>query len=379
MTSSTKIVMVFIDPSSKAYYRDRLFQDDPILNRDNCLSPSIELNRSLSEKGIETHTADYLVNRQLGAQCNVYCSFGVINHYEQMAGREDVILGSFYIMEPPVTGPHLYRELNNLARSFNKVYVHNTDGVGYARYFNNKPNLRKLFWSQVQNGIIDRLWANQERSFLMMINSNKRPRSKDRELYSERIRALIALQRLGPIDLYGHGWATPVYRIRQTRHFPYLYWRHRKVLRKIYRGTVESKYETLARYTFAVCFENMIMPGYITEKIFDCFFVGTIPIYLGAPDIEDYVPKDCFIDMRDFGSYRELYAYLRSLSDKAVSSFRGAAGEYLSSEQYQPFTKEKFVEQFEMDLLETLKVNGVDLPKLRAVLGAQHPRGGENE
>ena len=43
MNISAKEVMVFIDPSSQAYYQDCLFQDDPVLNRDNCLSPSHEL------------------------------------------------------------------------------------------------------------------------------------------------------------------------------------------------------------------------------------------------------------------------------------------------------------------------------------------------
>jgi hypothetical protein len=39
MNLSPKDVMVFIDLSSKHYYHDRLFQDDPVLNRDNCLIP----------------------------------------------------------------------------------------------------------------------------------------------------------------------------------------------------------------------------------------------------------------------------------------------------------------------------------------------------
>jgi len=37
MNLSPKEVMVFIDPPSKHYYHNRLFQDDPLLNRDNCL------------------------------------------------------------------------------------------------------------------------------------------------------------------------------------------------------------------------------------------------------------------------------------------------------------------------------------------------------
>lgn len=388
MNLSPKEVMVFIDPSSKHYYQNRLFQDDHVLNRDNCLSPFHELRDSLLVKGIQVHTADYLLGGQLGAECNIYCSFGILANYNQMAERGDVIMGSFYIMEPPAAGLPLYHELSRLTKYFDRVYVHNTEGSAYERYFCNRSNLRKLFYPQVENGIIEHLWNNKDRGFLTMINSNKttspylqvsrgqnpiglkislnkNPGVKDSELYSERIRALVALHSLGNVDLYGYGWDASLYQILRkmpyTQSFPYMYWKNRKALRVIYKGAVKSKYETLSRYRFALSFESMAMPGYITEKIFDCLFVGTIPIYLGAPDVVKYIPKSCFIDMRDFDNYAELYAYLSNLSDEDISSFREAAREYLSSEQYQPFTKERFVEQFEADLMETLKRNGVNL------------------
>jgi hypothetical protein len=394
MSISGKDVIVFIDPPSAHYYHDRLFQDDPVLNRDNCLSPFHELRDSLLEKGIQIHTADYLSGGQLGARCNIYCSLGILANYNKLAEREDVIMGSFYIMEPPVTGVPLYHELSRLTKYFDRVYVHNTEGVGYERHFSHQSNLRKFFWPQVENGVIEHLWNNKERGFLTMVNSNKtaspclqvsrgqnpiglkvslnrNPGLKDRELYSERIRALVALQRLGNnIDLYGYGWDMSLHGILRnipyTQSFPSMYWRNRKALRAIYKGPVKSKYEILSRYRFALSFENMAMPGYITEKIFDCFFVGTIPVYLGAPDVGNYIPKSCFIDMRDFDNYAGLHTHLRSLSDKDISSFREAAREYLSSEQYQPFTKERFVAQFEADLMETLRAKGVSLLGLRA-------------
>jgi len=379
MSISAKNVMLFIDPSHSVFYDNELFKATSKWNRDGQFAPFILLKERLAEKGVSVNTADYLLDHQIAGRVNIYISFGLMTNYKKLSKQSDVSLQSFYILEPPVVVPQLYREMDSLSRCFDRVYVHNTDGIGYERYFSNQPNLRQFFWPQVQNAVIEKLWENRDRSFLMMINSNKKSRSKDHELYSERIRALVALQSLGKVDLYGHGWDVPFYKIRKTRHLSYLYWKRRKVLRSIYKGTVESKYETLARYTFAICFENMIMPGYVTEKIFDCFFVGTTPIYLGAPDIEKYVPKGCFIDMRDFSSYHELYTYLLSLSDKDISSFREAAREYLSSEQYQPFKKETFVEQFEKDLLETLRVNGVDPPKLWDISRPQYPRGGKNE
>jgi hypothetical protein len=109
---------------------------------------------------------------------------------------------------------------------------------------------------------------------------------------------------------------------------------------------VESKYEALSKYNFAICYENAIFPGYVMEKIFDCFFVGTIPIYLGAPDIEKYVPKKCFIDRRDFSSYDELGKYLKSLGEPEINAYRENIHQYLTSEQFKPFTKENWAEMF---------------------------------
>jgi len=114
----------------------------------------------------------------------------------------------------------------------------------------------------------------------------------------------------------------------------------------VYRGKALSKAETLGQYTFALCFENMILNGWITEKLFDCFFAGTVPVYWGAPNIEDRVPAGCFIDMRKFAGYADLREYLKSLPEKEIQQFRENARDYLSSARYRPFTKEAFGEMF---------------------------------
>ena len=390
MNISVKDVMVFIDPSYPVFYQNEMFSPTSRWNRDGQFATSICLREKLAQQGISVNTADYLLEHRMSGKLNVYVSQGIIRNYEELAKQDNVLLQSFYILEPPVVAPHLYREIAGLTRRFDRVYVHNTEGMGYENHFAHESNLRKFFWPQVENGVTQHLWNNRERGFLAMISSNKagapylqltrgrntaglrialNPGLKDSELYSERIRAVVALQRLGNVDLYGYGWDTSLYEtlrnMPRSQKFPYMYWKNRKALRAIYKGAVKSKYETLSRYKFALSFENSAMPGYITEKIFDCFFVGTIPIYLGAPDVVKYIPKSCFIDMRDFDDYAALHSYLSSLSDNDISSFRMAAKEYLSSAEYQPFTKERFVEQFEADLMETLKANGVNLLGLR--------------
>ena len=82
-------------------------------------------------------------------------------------------------------------------------------------------------------------------------------------------------------------------------------------------------------------------PGYVTEKIFDCLTCGTVPIYLGAPNIADYVPRDCFVDMRDLGSFDVLASLLRQMGPTEVGALRDAGAEYLRSPSFAEWRPEK--------------------------------------
>jgi hypothetical protein len=52
-------------------------------------------------------------------------------------------------------------------------------------------------------------------------------------------------------------------------------------------------------YKFVFICENSLGDGYITEKIFNCFFSRTIPIYNGSKKIEYYFNKNSFINSND--------------------------------------------------------------------------------
>ena len=76
----------------------------------------------------------------------------------------------------------------------------------------------------------------------------------------------------------------------------------------------ESKLEAIAGYKLTVAFENSIDEDYVTEKLFDPLVAGSVPVYLGAPNIDELAPGDhCFINALDFGSPRELAEHLRYL------------------------------------------------------------------
>ena len=45
--------------------------------------------------------------------------------------------------------------------------------------------------------------------------------------------------------------------------------------------------------------ENSYLDGYITEKIFNVLFSKSIPIYSGSKIIENFINKNCFVNMID--------------------------------------------------------------------------------
>ena len=55
------------------------------------------------------------------------------------------------------------------------------------------------------------------------------------------------------------------------------------------------------QYKFVFVSENSICDGYITEKIFNCYFSRVIPIYYGSPIITYYFKHESFINIeKDF-------------------------------------------------------------------------------
>lgn len=60
---------------------------------------------------------------------------------------------------------------------------------------------------------------------------------------------------------------------------------------------VPQKIEALKDYMFSFAMENDYYASYFTEKFHDCLLTGTIPVYLGAPDIGDYYNIDGIVVM----------------------------------------------------------------------------------
>ena len=114
---------------------------------------------------------------------------------------------------------------------------------------------------------------------------------------SRRLEYLAELQNWLPVDSYGG--------VMHNRDLPADY-------------GIMTKKEIVSTYKFTIAFENSINEDYVTEKFFEPLLMGSVPIYLGAPNVTDFAPGEhCFIDVRDFDSVKHLADYLIFLSEHA--------------------------------------------------------------
>lgn len=166
----------------------------------------------------------------------------------------------------------------------------------------------------------------------------------ERELFTERRRTARFFEQRYPndFDLFGEGWNMSLrsYMVRRLRGANV-----RREFFPSYRGPVRNKWEVYPKYKFGMAYENIVdQPGYVTLKIFDCLRCGCVPIYLGAPDITDYVDKEAFIDRRKFSSNEELGKYIASVSQQEYEGLVEAGRAYLRSERFRPFLTDSFVD-----------------------------------
>ncbi len=357
-------VTLWFDPLNSQCEGDRIFDRNDTRNADQTFEPYVHVRERLAQHGVEVHTGDLLDEGRLPpTDVNLYATMDLRRRYPQISRRSDTILSAFFVNESPVVEPRLFADLGASADSFRRLYSYAPDEA-MERFLGDSFSFRSFRFPYPFDSVDASAWSNRERSFLTMIAMNKAPRLDVGEIYTERLRAVEHFARFGEIDLYGIGWDGPAFRVGETsvprplRNLGYRLERQwdrllpgRKPLlqaaRRVYRGPVASSGDTLARYTFSICFENMVLDGWVTEKIFNSLRAGTIPVYFGAPDIERWVWPECFIDMRRFAGYEELREYLLGLSSAEIDAYREAGREYFASSEFHPFTKEAFAGIFE--------------------------------
>lgn len=200
--------------------------------------------------------------------------------------------------------------------------------------------------------------------FCVLVASNKSLAKLDeRDQYIERVRIIDWYERHSPEDfhLFGKGWEVGAVR---PGYFGRLFGKFTKLVAKIGRprspyatwhGMVDDKIALLSKSRFCIAHENCRdLSGYVTEKLFDCFRAGCVPIYVGPKEIGDLVPSDCFIDGRDYPKPQDLDAHLRSIDDDRYRQYQQAARAYFESGQADQFGRPYFVKSIVRGVIDDL-------------------------
>lgn len=330
--------IAIVTPYGETYSNDKLFDSSMCKIGQNLLLPGIELKSTLKKLGHEYHTADVYTSLEdidvwvfqdlnKSSLITLDSTKEYLKYFLKRKWKYDYLYKltklkkkskSVLIMqEPKAVFPQSYEKKNH--KYFDRILTWDTSLIDNERYF-------QFFYPQVMPPSISDV-PFEKKKYISMICGNKSSSDKD-ELYTERLKAIEYFEKKNEdFDLYGFGWNDKE--------------------RISYRGTIVDKLSVLSNYKFSICFENMkSSSGYITEKIFDSFFSGCIPIYLGAEDVHDFIPEETFIDYRNFNSFDDLDSYLKRITKKEYYTIQRNIREYLNSDEYnKKYSMDAFVKR----------------------------------
>jgi hypothetical protein len=234
----------------------------------------------------------------------------------------------------------------------------------YNHIFSWNPNLVDLgLATKIQiahplgKGIVDGYKDRNKLVVLFGSNRNFRNWNHKKNLYNERVKTIRWFENnvIKDFSLYGKKWnltARLPSRIGALFHSIEKRIPFKKKPFPSWKGEILDKQEILKKSRFSIVYENIRdVKGYITEKIFDAFVAGNIPIYWGAPDINDYVPKDCFIDRREFSNHQKLYEFIKKMPEdqylnyqRRIKDFLENKSEKFSCDQFSNIISSKIIE-----------------------------------
>ena len=324
---------------SKPYQNNRIFdKNNKFLNRDNCLSGFILLKKELNNCGVEVGTQDVISLES--ADLIIYNDMPKKTIQNHKDFKSYLYKSYLLIFESEIIISDNWQLKNH--NKFKKIFTWSDSLIDNKKYFKNNFSINIPSDFKTSLG--------SKNKFCCMIAGNHKNKDS-RELYSERRKAINWFEKNYPekFDLFGMGWGLYVFNNKNifgkllNRVIPIR--KFLAVKHISYCGSVKSKLDVFSNYKFAICYENAKdIKGYVTEKIFDCFSAGTIPVYWGAPDITELVPENTFIDKRKYESYEDLYEYMSNMSQDEYLSYIKAIENYLNSDRIYDYSVERFVD-----------------------------------
>ncbi len=377
MSISTIAISADIEPLK----RGQLFDKDCSKGfPGSCWNPLVK--ELLEEKGLRVLTADMALELVQIGSLNA-ASIGVVQHLDDSETEALIAAGAMPLLilafESPLYVPDFYRNAHEVIEKFEHCILFRglippdrtlgQDGHVMRFPIYHQEDLNDILpWSErkflsmvVANKYallfsrlylrhpVDLLRYGKRRLVNLLFNRYQSGFDTNQALQDQRLEAIFYFGGQNRLRLYGKGW-------EQTHNLPIVY---RKKLDSIWKAIdpipVDEKISTIAKYRFSLCFENYSYPGYVTEKIIECFVAGTVPVYLGAPDIDELIPKEAYVDVRDYPSWESLLKKLESMSEGESMAIIEAGRQYLASSDGMLHSYEQF-----SSFISQLVFNGIE-------------------
>jgi hypothetical protein len=168
-------------------------------------------------------------------------------------------------------------------------------------------------------------------------------RLQDFDYFSKRLYGKVALYGKGwdikNPSLYGPSPLTGIFRNTKNKE-------HYNNICRYWLGAIENKSETISSYKFCFSYENTDnYPGYVTEKVFDAWMAGCIPVYWGDREFEKLYqnllicPRNLGIEksvevMRDLDQEKAYSVYSRFKSILEKGEFTRFSHEYFQDKKH---------------------------------------------
>jgi hypothetical protein len=325
----------------RQHNQNRMFQNSSAEIGDDLTYPAVYLAKRLRELGYGVATIDTAPLETFDAVVFLDYPTKLNSYFRRLiqSGNKPIYL---VLCESPAVRPDNWKIANHAP--FRKVFTWSRSLVDGKKYIHMRMPFKLPDFNPYEPSRADR--------FCCLIASQKYSWVSE-ELYSERVRAIRWFEKYHPdeFDLYGQRWDRFFFQKKLSLLNPILNliykkcpWLPRRRLFPSARGSVATKRDVMRQYKFSICYENASYPGWLTEKMLDPMFVGCVPIYLGDPDVTEFVPKEAFIDKREFPDYESLYRHLKGMPREQYEGCRQAMHRFVHSAAIKPMGPEAFAD-----------------------------------
>lgn len=337
-------------PDFTDFIDNRIFSDQPVSGIKNYGYMFAAMRRQLAERGVDLSTQD--INPPEESELIISVDeVAFFQTYKRRPGQRVYLM----LNEPATYFPEVWRKENH--EVFDRIFTYDYNLADGLRYIHHYFAIDLDDYPPFAG--VDKIEFERRKLLVLMAGMFQltKPKENSDSLLYTRYQTLLWFGKHLPqqFDFYSRGIGGNFHNFRglgvlqrvlpkqlTTRIASAVAARRRRTVDALNRGPVPplNKLTIIRSYRFVVCYENTRLPGYISEKIFDCLFAGCVPVYLGEPNIQNFVPAKCFIDRRKFATDAELADFLLRMPYADYAVYIQAMQEFVEGVERQKFGSE---------------------------------------